>query len=473
MTATPIRDRLDQAEPFKSAPAAPSATPLEVERFRDIKPQLTGLWLIKRLLPAIGQAVVYGHPNCGKSFLAMDMGFHVALGRDWHGRRTKAGLVIYVGAEGLAGLRNRVVAFRRENDVDDMPFSLVPTPIDMQAPDADVKRVIATIEQEAAHYDLPIAMVVLDTLSKTFGAGKENTDDMAIYVSNCGRVAAQFECCVLVVHHRPKDAESEEPRGHSSLKGGVDTVILVEAGSTKSARVTKQRDGELGETMLFKLKSVGLGNDEDGEIVTSCVVQPSEFDDRPKGDPILLAIAKLPDSAKLFFRQLEETIVAVGMPVPTEIPSAEINRLRVGKVVLLEAWSDKAKMAARTGSDTKPDSARKAFDRALLRLQRDGIVRVWGQYAWREFGQSGHARTVASDSPGHSDTFGHTLIEGVRVSEPADHVRGGMERYPHGNPALVPIKGGGESATPITAGSRPKHLRDPFNAEHWPEDDDL
>lgn len=466
MKPAPIRDRLEQAEPFKALPITLPPAPLTVERFRDIEPQLTGLWLIKRLLPATGQAVIYGHPNCGKSFLAMDMGFHVALGRDWHGRRTKAGLVIYVGAEGLAGLRNRVVAFRRENDIDDMPFSLVPTPIDMQAPDADVKRVIATIEQEAAHYGIPIAMIVLDTLSKTFGAGKENSDDMATYVANCGRVAVQFECCVLVVHHRPKDAESEEPRGHSSLKGGVDTVILVEAGSTKSARVTKQRDGELGETMLFKLKSVELGNDEDGEVVTSCIVQPSDVDDRPRTDPIALAIAKLSDGAKLVLRQLEETIVASGMIPPPSIPDTEINRLRVGKVALLEAWSDKVKMAVRTTSDTKPDSVRRAFDRAVMKLQKEGIVRVWGEYVWREFGQSGQARTIASDNPGHSDTFGQPPLGGVRVSEPASGVRGDRPRYPHGNAALAPIGGGGDRLT----GPPPEHLRDPFNTEHWPED---
>jgi KaiC/GvpD/RAD55 family RecA-like ATPase len=367
---------------------------LPIERFRDIQPQLTGLWLIKRLLPAEGLALIYGHPGCGKSFLALDMSFHIALGRDWHGRRVKQGFVIYIGAEGLAGVRNRVTAFRLHTGVEDAAFTLIPTPIDLQAPDADVNRLATAIRAEATHFDMSPALIVVDTLSKTFGAGKENTDDMATYIANCGRIAAEFKCCVMPVHHRPKDAESEEPRGHGSLKGGVDTVILVEAGPTKKARVTKQKDGELGEAMLFKLKSIELGEDEDGEPVTSCVVEPSLIDTSIPADPIAQAVGRLPDGPKLVLKQLMEVIERDGIAPPADIPDAEINRQRVGKIVLTGTWREKVIMGGGTERDTNRDTAKKAFNRALTRLQKDGIVRVWGDYAWRDWGASGHAGTL-------------------------------------------------------------------------------
>ncbi|MBV9528527.1 AAA family ATPase [Sphingomonas sp.] len=447
MTATPLRERFDKAEPFAPAQSVPP-TPFAVERFRDIKPQLEGLWLVKRLIPADGQVVIHGHPNCGKSFFAVDMGLHVALGWDWHGRRTKAGLVIYVGAEGRAGLKNRIVAFQRHHNVTDAPFALLPSPIDMQAPDADVSRLAETIRREAAHFDVRPAMIVLDTLSKTFGAGKENTDDMATYVANCGRIAAEFQCCVVIVHHRPKDAESEEPRGHSSLKGGVDTVILVEEGSTKSARVMKQRDGELGSSILFTLKSIELGHDEDGDFVTSCVVQAADIDDRPKSDPLALAIARLPDSAKLALRQLEEAIKSDGTPPPQSIPDAEINRARVGKVVLLKAWRDKAIMAAGTDRDNDRDTGKRSFNRALQRLQKDDIVRVWGEFAWRNWGASGTDRDIEPGQTGTPGQPGHRSLDLSRLSRP--HVADDRSQFPHGNPALQPIE-----------------ERDPFNDSHW------
>lgn len=374
---------------------ADQAQSLPLQYFDDIEMQLTGLWLIKHLLPAVGIAVLYGHPGSGKTFLALDWALHVALGWDWHGRKVRQGLVVYLCAEGVSGLRNRVEAFRRHHDVHGIPFALIPVGIDLQAPDADVNRLIAAIREAEAHFGERAAAVFIDTISKTFGAGKENTDDMVTYVGNCQRVASEFECLTVPVHHRPKDSESEDPRGHSSLKGGAETVVIVEAGETKRARITKQKDGEDGIEMLFKLKVVELGQDEDGETVTSCIVEATDVDLVPRGDSAAQKASKLPDGAKHALNLLDETLEQVGFYPPAEIPDAEINRLKVGKVVHLDDWRQKYADAAGHGPDIKPDSLAKAFRRALPRLQNDGIVRVWRDYAWRTW----ENRTVADTQP--------------------------------------------------------------------------
>ncbi|UUL83446.1 AAA family ATPase [Sphingomonas qomolangmaensis] len=356
---------------------------LPIERFSDIQPQLSGLWLVKRLLPASGLALFYGHPGSGKTFFVLDGALHIALGWDWLGRKVRQGLVIYVGAEGVSGLRNRIVAFRRHHEVEgDIPFSLIPCPIDLQAPDADVKALAATVRAEAAAFDAEPVLIVIDTLSKTFGAGKENTDDMATYVSNCQRLSAEFSCCVVPVHHRPKDAESTEPRGHSSLKGGVDTVVLIEAGATKRAEVTKQKDGELGERMLFNLRVVELGEDEDGETVTSCVVEPTEIDTNRVRDPFAMAVGKLSAGNRLVYEQLGELLETEGTQIPTAIPEGAIDRGRVGKVASLDAWRDKSISAAGTGAGHNRDTGKRAFNRALPALRNAGVVRVWEEWAW-------------------------------------------------------------------------------------------
>jgi KaiC/GvpD/RAD55 family RecA-like ATPase len=360
-------------------------TPLPLEWCGDITPQLTGLWLVKRLLPAIGLVLIYGHPGSGKSFLALDIAFHVALGWDWCGRKVKQGMVIYVGAEGLAGLRNRIVAFRQHYGIDDdaaIPLGLVPTSIDLQAADADTPRLIELIREAAEHSGHEPALIIVDTLSKTFGAGKENTDDMATYVANCGRIAQEFECCVMPVHHRPKDAESTEPRGHGSLKGGMDTVILVEAGLTKKATVTKQKDGETGDKTLFTLLPVQLGIDEDGEDVTSCVLQHATVDMNLPADPIARARAKLSDKNKVVLAALGKALEHDGEAVPAEIPDTVINRVARTKVAQIEAWRTRALSGLRTGPDTNPDSDRRTFDRSKMKLQSLGIIGVWEGFAW-------------------------------------------------------------------------------------------
>lgn len=371
------------------------AQPLPLQYFDEIEMQLTGLWLVKHLLPSTGMAVLYGHPGSGKTFLALDWSLHVALGWEWHGRNVKQGLVVYICAEGVSGLRNRVEAFRRHHDVKSLPFALIPTSVDLQAPDADVNRVIEAIRTAEDHYGENAVLVVVDTISKTFGAGKENTDDMVSYVANCQRLSAQFECLTMPVHHRPKDAESEEPRGHSSLKGGAETIIIVEAGETKKARITKQKDGEDGIELLFKLKVVELGQDEDGDPVTSCIVEATDVDLAPRGDSVGVKIAKLPDGARLVLNMLNETLEQSGFYPPADIPETEINRLMVGKVTKLDNWRQKHADSAGHGPDIKPDTMAKAFRRAQTRLQNDGIVRVWCDYAWLTNG----SRTSSDTQP--------------------------------------------------------------------------
>ncbi|MEH3037869.1 MAG: AAA family ATPase [Sphingomonas adhaesiva] len=389
------RVRGDASPARFGAPQSPNPGALDYQWFGDISPQLSGLWLIKRLLPASGLALIYGHPGSGKSFLALDFAFHVALGWEWRGRRVRRGLVVYVGAEGLAGLKNRMVAFRHHHQIaadTPVPLALVPSAIDLQAANADTPRLIELIRQAADESGYDPALIVVDTLSKTFGAGKENTDDMATYVANCGKVAEAFACCVLPVHHRPKDSDNAEPRGHGSLKGGVDTVILVEAGRVRKATVTKQKDGPEGVTELFGLLPIYLGEDEDGEDVTSCIVQPAVAT-VDEADPLAQAIAALPDGPKLALRQLDEATEHDGVSPPAEIPDAEIDRVLTPRVVPTGTWRERAIQAAGTDRDMDRDTGKKAFNRALKVLQTRGIVRVWGDFAWLNTIAPGHAGT--------------------------------------------------------------------------------
>lgn len=381
--------------PEVASVAKASNSPLPLEWFEDLEPQLHGLWLMKGLLPAQGICIVHGHPGSGKTFLALTWAMYVALGWEWQGRKVKQGLVVYLSAEGQRGLKNRIAAFKQHHNVTKAPVAIIPVAIDMQAVDADVNRLIEAVKAAEEHYGEQAAMVVIDTVSKTFGAGKENTDDMVSYVSNCERVAVQFECLTVAIHHRPKDAESEDPRGHSSLKGGSETVILIEAGETKKARVSKQKDGEDGLEMLFKLKVIDLGLDEDGEKVTSCIVEDAQMAAQPRFDEPEAKVQRMPDNYRRVLQVLDDTAITSGMYPPQDIPESQINRMKVGKVVSFEDWRELYLKTAGQDPDTKPDTLSKTFRRALTRLQNDGIVKVYGEYAWRTW----EARTLPDTCP--------------------------------------------------------------------------
>src|SRR5262249_7475506 len=69
-------------------------------------------WLVDRLLVAGSLGLLYGPPAAGKSLLALDWACSIATGEPWLGRPVRPGPVLYVAAEGSAGLGVRVAAWR-------------------------------------------------------------------------------------------------------------------------------------------------------------------------------------------------------------------------------------------------------------------------------------------------------------------------------------------------------------------------
>ena len=355
--------------------------------FADTEAVLDGKWLIKGVFPSSGITCTFGHPGTMKSFLMLDMALHVALGWDWLGRKTEQGLVIYIAAEGATGMKNRIVAFRDAHEVQEAPpFVLIPCPVNMRDDEADMPKLVRSIQAAIAAHGAEPAMIVIDTLAKTFGSGEENGSDMVAYMSNSEVIAAEFDCLINIVHHRPKDEMSKEPRGHSSLRGGVETLLLLEGKPEVRAEIVKQKDGPEGKLCSFRLNQVVLGEDSDGEPVTSAVVEKAEyrepaFSDRSPRDK---ARHKLSDQHKIALNCLGEALEQNGVSVPSTIPEKSISKM-IGKVVTFDTWSDMfftQYFDSRTDADKKLDSARRALDRAVKALQSKDVVGVYENYAW-------------------------------------------------------------------------------------------
>lgn len=179
--------------------------------------------LIDGLLFRSTMALLYGKPKSFKSFLALDWALSVAGGRDWGDRSTAQGPVIYVAAEGLAGLGKRIQAWEQAyghaRKASGEDFYVL----------AERVRLLH-LEDVAALVDLAAimrpALVVLDTLNRSLAGGDENNSrDMGMAIDAIDRVR-QTGSTVLVVHHA--DKEGRNYRGHSSLEGAVDTVLRLE-----------------------------------------------------------------------------------------------------------------------------------------------------------------------------------------------------------------------------------------------------
>jgi hypothetical protein len=116
--------------------------------------------------------------------------------------------------------------------------------------------------------------VVLDTLNRSLTGSESSDEDMTAYVRAADSVCEAFNCAVVVVHHC--GIESSRPRGHTSLTGAADAQIAVKrnAAGTIEANVEFMKDGPEGDSFAGRLESVQVGLDDDGEPITSCVVEP-------------------------------------------------------------------------------------------------------------------------------------------------------------------------------------------------------
>jgi hypothetical protein len=232
--------------------------------------------LIQDVLDECGLSVNYGDSGSGKTFVTLDMAFHVGAGLDWNGKKVKHGLVAYVAAEGGRRIKRRIAAlqkrYRQEyGDVAPDPlFALVRYQIDLRSNNADLNSLLALVRAAEEKTGEKCVWLIVDTLSRAMAGGDENSPvDMGRIVASADRFRAETGAHFTYVHHTGKDA-ARGARGHSLLRAATDTEIETTAGSFT---LTKQRDGELGFQTGFKLVDLEIGKDIGGNCIKSAVVE--------------------------------------------------------------------------------------------------------------------------------------------------------------------------------------------------------
>lgn len=249
----------------------PKARPkLYRRRFSEIQPRLGETSLVQKLLGEGGMSVIYGQSNTGKTFFAMALAYAIAAGQPFAGLKAQQGAVVYVAAEAGVSAENRIAAIRSMCKAQDVPFDLVPCPVDLLRGDGDTQPLIDLIKEAEAEHG-KVRLVVIDTLSRAIAGGNENDSaDMGALVKHLDAIRAACRTHVQVVHHAGKD-QAKGARGHSLLRAATDTEIEIADGV---ATTTKQRDMEASPPIGFDLKVVELGTGADGMTVTSCVCVP-------------------------------------------------------------------------------------------------------------------------------------------------------------------------------------------------------
>ncbi|HET8666842.1 MAG TPA: AAA family ATPase [Terriglobales bacterium] len=244
----------------------------------------TSQWLIKGVLPASRDPIIlFGASGSGKSFVAIDLCCAIARGIEWRGHRVKRGRVLYIAAEGSAGIGKRLRAYCDHHNIDmaDLALDVVaaaPNILDKE----DISELVKTLSTFG-----PYVLAVVDTFAQvTPGANENSGEDMGPALANIKAVQEATGATVIAVHHAGKDL-ARGSRGWSGLKAAAEAQLEVLRDEDTGARqlhVEKMKDGEDGARYAFKLDVLQVGIDEDGDPITSCVAVPTDLPPKQEVD---------------------------------------------------------------------------------------------------------------------------------------------------------------------------------------------
>ena len=228
-------------------------------------------WLIKGVLPDADMGVLFGASGSGKSFAALDMAGSIARGVDWRGRRVRKGRVIVIAAEGGGGYGKRIKAYCQHHTIElrDLDIGVITAAPNFLEAD-DISDVVASIVAAGG-----ASLLIVDTFAQvTPGANENAGEDMGLALKNARGLREATGAMCLLIHHAGKDA-SKGARGWSGIKAAADVEIEIsreEESPVRQMRTSKMKDGDDNLRWGFKLDIVDVGIDNDGDVITSCIV---------------------------------------------------------------------------------------------------------------------------------------------------------------------------------------------------------
>ena len=176
-------------------------------------------FLVEGVLIEGTDAVLYGESEAHKSGTAISMACAVAGGREWMGRKTRQGAVLFVAGEGGALLSRRFAATLKHEGVERAQnIHVISDNVDAYAGEVHIEALTALAE------DIRPALIVWDTISQHSGSATENSDEMKNVLRNMRIIARSCGAANLILAHPGKDLE-RGVRGWSGQKNNIDALF--------------------------------------------------------------------------------------------------------------------------------------------------------------------------------------------------------------------------------------------------------
>lgn len=357
-------------------------------------PNADRAWLIRNLVFETGKGLFAGQWGAGKTFGVLDMSASAMTGEPFAGRTVvRTGGVLFIAPEGafeipirLRGLiegklRGNAIARAFQGaptvDLDNLPFAWID-----ECPrlvDSDATLHLTAIAQSAAfdmmdRFEVPLVLIIIDTIAAGAGFDDENSAAETQKVMNAMEALSKATgAFVMGVDHFGKVTETGT-RGSSAKEAAADVVLAMlgsrtEAGSVSNTRmaVRKVRGARSGYEIPYTLDVVTLGEDRDGDPITTCVLAWESKEGEAKATK-----ERWPKSLKIFRDALLNALAGTGAKVrPFGSEGPEVKAVRQSDV---RHEFNAAYPADGDGEAQRTEAKKKAFGRAQKAAVENGLV---------------------------------------------------------------------------------------------------
>jgi len=213
---------------YKRAPKLKIITAKEMVNDKRPKPEdLIG----GGLLPFSSLMVISGKEKSYKSFMSVDMAFHLVAGRDWQGHCiSKAYKCIILSAEGgYFPMRERLQrmssGFKEQIDLDNL---LVPEEVSINLLEPDDYALLSQMLKQQQP-----DVLIFDPLVRFHNGDENASNEMAAVMGILREIIQEFNISIILIHHDTKSGTAM--RGSSVIGGEYDSMMHLHANNTNNA----------------------------------------------------------------------------------------------------------------------------------------------------------------------------------------------------------------------------------------------
>ena len=334
-------------------------------------------YLVAGMLPQTQTAILAGQFSAGKTFVAIDLALAVMLGLDFAGHKVdRTGAVIWLAAEGANEVDARLKAAAMHRTGEDhkgkLPFCRQAHQVPKLTDPSSFARLMEIVNEAKArfaelHPDVPLALVVVDTLNSAADFQDQSDGAEAMRVMNLGRrLSDATGALVLLIDHFGKLVETGV-KGSSDKGNAADAILSVLADkdgvgnvSKRRMSVFKLRNGPTGEAVPFSLVQVPVP----GFAISTCAI---EWQDRSISERAVDEVkADWTGNGRVFKASMVEVMIGHGKEQrpfgfdTKPVKAAELQRVR-------------QEFYARYPAETQ-DAKKKAFSRELKNATGKALI---------------------------------------------------------------------------------------------------